>query len=45
MLFFVLQVFIYMNEKCYAFKGQAWEAKPVEIAIIFITGYRQHPFV
>ena len=45
MLFFVLQVFIYMNEKCYAFKGQAWEAKPVERAIIFITGYRQHPFV
>ena len=34
-----------MNEKCYAFKSQAWEAKRGERAIIFITGYRQHPFV
>lgn len=46
MLFFVLQVFnLYMNEKCYAMKGQAWEAKPGGRAIIFIIGYRKHPFV
>ena len=31
-------------EKCYTFKGQAWEAEPWERATMYISGYRHHSF-
>ena len=36
--------YLYMNEKCYAFKDQAWEAEPWERATMYILGSRQHSF-
>ena len=33
-----------MNEKYYGFKVQAWEAKPWERAIMYISGYEKYYF-
>ena len=33
-----------VNEKCYGCKGQSWEAKSWERAIMYISGYRQCSF-
>ena len=30
--------YLCMNEKCYTFKGQAWEAEPGEWPIMYISG-------
>ena len=33
-----------MNEKCYTFKGQVWEAQSWEMAIMYISDYMWHYF-